>query len=214
MPKKIVIDDVVVLNSKQEFQMAPVAFSLNEDSKVSGYGNFVRTDAAEKMINDYVYTNEMIYAAIEEALSILNQLPVGQSRISNCITLLTAAKNVMAPTNDVVSGVYGKELLQTLLSRDGCEGLRYTCCRYKGKSSIVFTPVDKDGENKKDKDYYDNKISIEDTDPKGEIKMLEITRGELVESLKNNTPTSEVTEFLPSVKVPNWGKELLQRAAK
>jgi hypothetical protein len=214
MPKKIVIDDVVILNSKQEYQMAPVAFELNEDNKVSGFGNFVRTDAAEKMINDYIYTNEMIYVAIEEALSILNQLPNTESRISNCITQLTAAKNVMSPNNDVVSGVYGKELLQTLLSRDGCEGLRYTCCRYKGKNSIVFTSVDKDGENKKDKEYYDKKITIEDTDPKGEIKMMAITRGELVESLKNTTPTLELTEFIPSVKIPNWGKELLQRASK
>jgi hypothetical protein len=208
MASKIRIDEVAVVENNEivfrqkEFTMAP-------ENSVAGSGKFVRTDAAEKMINEYINVNEMLHAVLITARTIINDnqslLITSTGQISSVLQNLDEAIDIFSPDNDVVSGTYGKELLQNLLAREGCEGLRYTCCRYEKKNSIVFTPVDKEGENKQDQKYFMNAATIDETDPKGEIKTKATTRSELKSKQKRGMDIMNVTDNNPT----SWGKRLL-----
>lgn len=209
MPHKIRIDEVAIVENgnivlrQKEFTMAP-------ETTIAGSGKFVRTDAAEKMINDYVNVNEMVWQSLITVKNIIttNKALLENSSVQQLDSVLSSlehAINILSPENDVVSGTYGKELLQNLLSREGCEGLRYTCCRYENKNSIVFTPVDKDGENKQDQKYFANLINIDETDPKGEIKTRATTRAELKAKQKRGMNLFGFT----GDDADSWGKRLL-----
>lgn len=207
MPQKIRIDEVAVVENNiivfrtKEFKMAP-------ETSIAGTGKFVRTDAAEKMINDYVNTNEKVYLTLKAAESLIlanrSAFSTHSQEIETIVSDLKDAIEILSPKNDIVSGTYGKELLQNLLSRENCEGLRYTCCRYEGKNSIVFTPVDSTGENKNDQLFFQGKLLIDDTDPKGEIKGLATSREELQAKRKHG-----MAEIPETGSGTDWGKRLL-----
>jgi hypothetical protein len=209
MPNSFQVDDVAVVRNNQ-IVFESTKFSMASDSTVAGSGKFVRTDAAEKMISDYIITNENIYRALIAARDYIENQTINTEESQSLqkqalISQLAQSITILSEENDVVSGTYGKELILNLLSREGCEGLRYTCCRYKNKNSIVFTSIDKDGENKNDISYLTGKTTIDFTDPKGEIKARATTRGKL--KIKGKEKSNLIENEPDGSK--NWGKLLL-----
>lgn len=203
MPKKWRVEDSVTsINAQTKVpQLGTIEFPMADDNDVAGFGKFVSLVAADQMVEDYVDQNDFIEKTQKSVLDFIQAVidsgntslvPAGlQENVNKC-------KEIFDEGNDFVAGTYGKEVLLSLLSRTGCEGLRYVCCRYENRNSIFLYPVGSSGINESHERYYQQKKAgvVIDTepDPGSEVKGNGTTRQQLKANQKtrNNKAAQEL----------------------
>lgn len=144
-----------------------ITINLADDFlEVRGFGQCIPISLAKKMAKNYWET----YDEIINLLDFINENkgglldPIKKDKVRN--NQLNKLKMMMNPSNHIVSGVFGKEIILQILSQKDCEGIRYIVGRDDDdKMTIILVGVKEtnyanEEENFTIKNYKEEKIKI------------------------------------------------------
>ena len=202
--KKWTVGDGLIIDRRSgKPQEGAIEFDMADNETVAGFGSFVSVEAANVMINDYVTDMDALENCLKNSVSLfqrleaLSQIPAEMKQeIQQVSDELIRTSKFISADQDIVAGIYGRELLMSLLSFPGCEGLRYVCCKYQEKNSIYLYPVNANGVNESH-DYYYRVLKSDDpnknmaeivkkVDPGGEVKGNNTCRATVTEEIRKN----------------------------
>lgn len=122
----------------------PINFVTLNNKGVSGSGMPITMALCRKVIMAYYDRQKKVHNLFR---SLLNKAMEEEKKLNKeKQKLKEESKKLLDPDNEIVSGIYGRDTLLHILSQEGCEGIRYVNCIYRGEKSIVLFGVDIEGE--------------------------------------------------------------------
>lgn len=127
----------MILNGRDASGEAVLTYGLADDYlEVRGFGQPVTEGASRKMVDDYHEEIKAAYAFFEQIET--DDRYVDLKNNSNFSRL----KTFLNKDSQVVSGVFGKEIILQILAQRNCEGIRYVVGVDRGKNTIILTGVE------------------------------------------------------------------------
>lgn len=162
---------------------------LADDKKeVRGFGRPITPDLTRDIVVEYVKKSDTAWRLLQDITEnkITSVEEIKNSPGFNSLKLL------LDPSKQVLSGVFGKEIILQMIAAKDCEGIRYLTGEIEGKMTIVLigvrdvtksTDTEAVSEPLSGWEYYKQGVFKSDKPTDPEVHLNSLTRTELLEKM-------------------------------
>jgi hypothetical protein len=130
--------NTMTLDGKSISGNATLTLNLADDlTDVSGFGQPITPGLAKRMTKNY-YDD---YDTVDKLITKIDNDTTGIYSALKTDPAYLILKKLLAPSNHIVSGVFGKEIILQILSQKNCEGIRYLIGQYQNQMTVILMGV-------------------------------------------------------------------------